>query len=104
MINSPTHKNIYLLRDPDTLKVKYIGNTRYSLKERLKAHISETTSKTITNACKNVWIIRLLKAGKKPIIELIEEVEIHRASETERKWIKHYETNGDYLYNIIIQI
>lgn len=68
----PVH--IYVLIDPITLKVRYIGRTRSSLKKRLCEHISKTklhkkTNKKLTH--KENWILKLLKFNSKPYIKKV---------------------------------
>jgi len=62
---------IYVLIDPISLKVRYIGRTRSSLKTRLCQHISKTKShvkKRIKLTHKENWINKILKYNLKPII------------------------------------
>lgn len=77
---------IYLLKHPDTQEVKYVGKTVQPLKYRLAGHISR--SRKYRTAYINCWIYNLLQQGKKPIIELIEEVE--NWEEREQYWIQYY--------------
>lgn len=77
---------IYKLIDPETLEVRYVGKTVQPLKKRLSGHI--TKSKNSRTAHVNCWIYSLLLKGKKPIIELIEEVENWK--EREQYWIAYF--------------
>lgn len=72
---------IYTLADPKTLEIKYIGKTIKTLNRRLSTHLQD--SKKYNHKCAN-WIKSL---KYKPIIELIEEVDISIANNTEIYWI-----------------
>ncbi len=60
--------NIYVLKDPRTLEIRYVGMTFNSLKVRLKAHCFEKGK-----SHKLSWIKSLKNLELKPIIESIEE-------------------------------
>lgn len=81
---------IYTLKHPDTNEIRYVGKTIQQLKYRLATHISR--SKKYRYAYVNCWIYSLLQEGKKPIIELIEEVENNQWEEKEIYWIQYYST------------
>lgn len=59
--------NIYVLIDPTTSKIRYIGRTTNSLNTRLVGHISKSK---IGKTHKDFWIQKLLKSGHIPIIKL----------------------------------
>ena len=81
---------IYTLKHPDTNEIRYVGKTIQQLKYRLATHISR--SKKYRYAYVNCWIYSLLQEGKKPIIELIEEVENNQWEEKKIYWIQYYST------------
>lgn len=62
---------IYVLIDPNTLQVRYIGITCQSLKDRLGNHIHDARYRESDNYHKARWIQSLLSENKKPIIRLI---------------------------------
>lgn len=62
---------IYVLVEPVSLKVRYIGVTHKSLKDRLSAHINEARYTPHYNWHKARWINSLLKMNCKPIIRQI---------------------------------
>lgn len=66
--------NIYALVDPLTLKIRYIGRTKCSLKKRLAEHISKAKSLRDKTHKEN-WINSLLKINSKPYIRLLTVVE-----------------------------
>lgn len=64
---------IYVLVDPITLKVRYIGRTRSTLKKRLGEHISKAKHDyNKTHKCN--WIKSLLRINSKPYIRKIAEI------------------------------
>jgi len=80
---------IYSLIDPINNNIRYIGKTITPLNERLKVHINQS-KKAIKPTHKEAWIKSLILKGERPIIKLIEEVEIEKWVEREIYWIKHY--------------
>lgn len=63
---------IYVLIDPISNKIRYIGRTRNSLRTRLAGHISKSKRKQTYKDC---WINSLIENGLKPIIKLFKIVE-----------------------------
>ena len=87
--------HIYTLSDPITDEVRYIGQTKKSLDERLRNHLK---SKGKTH--RHNWINSLIKKGVKPKIELIETVDRDKVSETEIFWISMFKSWGFKLCNL----
>lgn len=91
---------IYLLRDPITLLIRYIGQTKLELEERLYHHWRDRIQKKNENNHKANWVNRLWEDYKvKPIIELIEEVTDEDLNSKERYWIDYYLNLGFDLTN-----
>lgn len=65
---------IYVLIDPITLKVRYIGRTTVPLKQRLSVHISKAKLYNL-NYRKDNWLRKLAKSNCKPFIRKLTEVE-----------------------------
>lgn len=59
---------IYVLVDPNDIKIRYIGITCQSLKDRLSNHIQEAKFHPESNWHKANWIRKLLSKNQKPII------------------------------------
>jgi hypothetical protein len=87
---------IYILIDPLTNDVKYVGKT-INIAKRLNRHISE--SKKTTKSHKKAWIKSLLKRGLEPIIEVIDEVLEEDWKFWESYWIEQFKCWGFNLTN-----
>lgn len=86
---------IYVLKDPRTGEVRYVGKTNQSLAMRLSKHLSSKDKSYRTS-----WIQSLLKEGVKPTIALIQEVPCYENYEIwEVFWIKLYRDLGCKLVN-----
>lgn len=88
---------IYSLSDPNTLEIRYIGKAN-DLKYRFWAHLHEAKN-DLRNQHKCNWIKKLLKEGKKPIIDVIEEVSFENWEECEKFWITQIKAWGFNLLN-----
>jgi len=62
---------IYVLIDPITLKVRYIGRTTSELKKRLREHLSKARKNRDKNTHLGNWIRKLLRMNSKPFIRKI---------------------------------
>lgn len=91
---------IYVLKDPRTYAVRYVGMT-IDLQRRYIAHLSNPTCET-----KYAWIRILTDMGLKPIMEVVERVEEgeHYARIREKYWIQHYIGQGATLLNTQLTI
>ena len=81
---------IYKLIDPITHEVRYVGKTEKSLKHRLSMHVT-TSIKNKNKTHKEAWITKLYSLGKRPTIEIIEEVPFEIWEEKEIYWISQFE-------------
>lgn len=87
---------IYTLICPDTNLIKYVGKT-FNPKARFYRHVSyETRDKSK----KGIWIKSLIKNGKKPIIEIIDDCDEFNWQEKEIAYIKLYKSFGVKLLNM----
>ena len=80
---------IYVLKHPDTLEVRYVGKTVRSLSKRLGNHIANAKGNKHNKHLSN-WILSLLREGKKPIIETIEECTYDIWQDREMFWISQF--------------
>lgn len=76
---------IYILKDPVTMNIRYVGKTERTLARRLHNHCQCNH-----NPHKQRWIAKLKRLRLKPVIELIEECEDDKWVEREMYWINHY--------------
>lgn len=98
---------VYLLKDPNDLKVKYVGITRKSPTERLRIHIKDAKARLrreVYLSKKEKWLLGLALSGKKPIIEVVHhDITAEEAIEVERNLINKYgrESDGGTLKNVM---
>lgn len=79
---------IYVLRDPRTNVVRYVGKTK-NPSDRKKAHSSPSQVRG-QGIGKIEWTMELISLGLRPQFEIIEECEAGKWQERERFWIAHY--------------
>ncbi len=89
--------NIYVLKDPISLEIRYVGQTSRKLKSRLSAHLLD--AKKNKNYHNVNWIKSLIKDNLVPIIESIEECALDKLNEREIYWIAFYKNLGYNLTN-----
>jgi len=87
---------IYVLIDPRTNMVRYVGKTT-NIKKRLNKHINE--SKRSTKSHKKAWINGLLRLDLLPTIKVIDEVSIDEWQFWEMYWISQMKALGFRLTN-----
>ncbi|HEY7413949.1 MAG TPA: GIY-YIG nuclease family protein [Ktedonobacteraceae bacterium] len=87
---------IYILCDPDTDEVRYVGKTT-DLKTRLQRHLQASELRPETHRVH--WLRSLVAAGKKPVMKVIEEVTRETWAERECYWIEFYRAAGANLTN-----
>ena len=79
---------VYALCEPDTDEIRYIGATKQSPKDRLKAHIYGQTSKSVSE-----WISGLQNNDKLPDVKVLSEVSLSELAGEERRYVDtHWET------------
>jgi hypothetical protein len=85
---------IYALKDPDTDEIRYIGRSK-NIGSRYRGHIAGCKTSALPSG---VWIAELLKNGKKPALELLQE---HcNPIQVEEQWISWGRKQGFNLLNI----
>jgi hypothetical protein len=96
MLKKRLIKNIYIyvLKDPESNEVRYIGKTKRTLKYRLQRHLTDTDKNHKVN-----WIQSLKNKNLIPLIESIEVVTDSTWAEREVFWIEHYNSLGCNLTN-----
>lgn len=102
MSKTPNNVNvntyIYVLKDPETGTIRYIGKTVKDPKRRVKEHIYAVKKETKRNHRLN-WIQSLLNKNLEPMIETIEICSWIESQEREKYWIKYYKDLGFNLVN-----
>lgn len=86
--------SIYQLVDPETHRIRYVGQTIKSLKERLRVHCSQKGSRHVI-----CWIKSLRAKGLEPIIQEIVRVPEEQADTVEKILIAFYRSVGHPLTN-----
>ena len=87
--------NIYVLIDPRTDKVRYVGKAN-NVPQRYKAHLNRARKHQIHKAN---WIKQLRILGLKPIVEVIDVVPINEWTYWETYWIAQMKAWGFDLLN-----
>jgi hypothetical protein len=87
--------NIYVLVDPQTNLVRYVGKAN-NVPQRYKAHLNIARKHQIH---KLNWVNSLKNKGLKPIIEIIDVVPINEWVFWETYWISQFKTWGFDLIN-----
>lgn len=87
---------IYSLADPDTGAIRYIGKAG-NVKRRLQRHLRE--SKKDTRSPKKAWVKSLLCAGKRPVLEPLDNVPANEWEFWEQYWISQCKAWGYSLTN-----
>jgi len=82
---------IYSLRDPRDSKIKYIGQTRFSINKRYKEHLRNCKYYTTKNHNVYRWINELVNLDLNPIIDIVEKIDITLLDEREKYWISYYD-------------
>lgn len=89
--------SIYVLKDPSTSEVRYVGQTRDPL-SRLKSHCFGDDK----NIQKDAWVDELKLNGQTPVMEVVDTVTVETANDSEKKWIARFINSGASLLNVSI--
>lgn len=97
----PTGKcYIYVLVDPISGDIRYVGKTKCSLSSRLYYHKRTILPVSkVRHYCRN-WIKSLASVGSSPVIRAVQVVNAHEWEDAERTWISNLKKNGADLTNI----
>lgn len=73
----------YVLADPDTGEIRYVGRTSVTLESRMKGHLRERTKFSDRECNIGAWVGRLAADGKKPFPIMVAaydcEWEVHKS-------------------------
>jgi hypothetical protein len=86
--------SIYVLKDPRTNEIRYVGKTKRSLKIRLSEHLQQKAKDHHSR-----WINSLLKQNLQPLIEEVEKCSNSNWEEREKFWIQYYKNLNFNLTN-----
>lgn len=91
--------SFYILKDPITDRIRYVGITKKNIEKRFREHISQAKYYKIQSH-KNFWIQKLLSQELLPKIELIEErvCSYSEAYKIEEAYIRSFTLQG---YNLV---
>ncbi len=98
---SPFKVFIYILSDPITDEVRYVGKTLY-LRKRYMEHLGHAR-RNKRKSHKNSWIRGLILKGLEPRMKVVQEViscDEVVWQEAERRWIEFYQAAGCVLTNL----
>lgn len=85
---------VYVLVDPRTGDLRYVGWTTRTLHQRLMSHLRDKDDNNRTR-----WIQALLKRGTRPVIRLVQQVLVADGPVAERYWISFFRADGCVLVN-----
>jgi predicted GIY-YIG superfamily endonuclease len=92
---TPNKTYIYVLCDPDSLLVRYVGKSD-NPKKRFSGHIKDKY-----DSYKTRWIKSLKLQNKLPVLKIIEKINYESWKEAEKKWISFYRIiSGKKLTNV----
>lgn len=86
---------IYVLCDPDTNEVRYVGKTDNPYR-RFHVHLADCDS---GNSYVKRWVRSLKRQGKRPVMTTIEFCDHASWADRERYWIAQYRSDGARLTN-----
>lgn len=86
--------SVYILRDPRTNEIKYVGVTNGCTRHRLAQHIYDRC-----RTRRGRWVAELFALELRPIMEVVECVPTAQRDEAEKRWIKRYRAQGIDLLN-----
>jgi hypothetical protein len=91
--------DVYLIRDPDTKEVVYVGRS-FQIGERVKNHIWNARSKTGRKGPLQIWILNLLSIGKRPEFIIAQSnIPWELGAIWEKVWMLTYYFRGAKLLN-----
>ncbi len=90
---------VYGLHDPRTDALRYIGQTKSSVRQRLAGHLCDARRRGHTHIAR--WLAALGRLGLRPVVRVLERCSSADAvCDLERKWIEVARNRGDDLTNV----
>lgn len=96
--NELAETRIYVLKDPDSLEIRYVGKTVSSLLSRLGGHIADAKRQKVNNHRTN-WIRKIISNNKLPIIEEVDKCPWNESQGLETYYISYFRNKGCDLLN-----
>ena len=90
---------IYVLLDPDTEEIRYVGKTWSKITVRLNSHCCISESKEKLNYRSLNWIKSLKSKNKKPLCKIIDVVNRCDWENSEKYYISYFKNNNFNLTN-----
>lgn len=87
---------IYVLLDPLTGEIRYVGFTSRTLKARLKQHLAKKKGKY---SHRIAWVKYLVRRGLQPVMQQLQEVPDSEWRAAERYWVSYFRSIGCPLTN-----
>lgn len=92
--------SIYVLINPITDKLFYVGKTEQKIEKRLAAHLCDHANPKGSRSPKNRAIIEILTQNKLPVVKEVDSVYgLSNALELEKFWIKKLYKDGHPITN-----
>ena len=91
---------IYVLIEHGTHEIRYVGQTTVSLERRLYLHCFVGPNGVTRTDHRTMWIMKQLRMGTPPQIQLVQELAYEALDEAERYWIREFRAQGCSLTNI----
>jgi hypothetical protein len=93
---TPVTTFIYVLIDPETNEIRYVGKSD-NPRKRLDGHVYSNKD---SNRHKLNWVRKLARNKLKPVMQVIEETPYELWKERECYWIAYYRAQGCILLNV----
>lgn len=91
--------SVYVLTDPRTHDVRYVGVTKRTLSRRLRGHVTEARNSSSKVSHRLNWIRQLKRLGQEPVISHLQDVNDDAWQDAERYWISYFKSVGCDLVN-----
>lgn len=90
---------VYALCEPETMEIRYVGQTSIALGDRLRAHLFQATHDEMRTNYNYRWIRKVLARGLEPVLQVLEIVPVVELDRAEIGWITTLRELGCRLTN-----
>lgn len=91
---------IYVLKDPLTFEIRYVGQTKNTLDKRLYKHCFMGHKAPYSTTHRIMWVNQMIRRGTTPIIEPVQVLPLTDLDAAERYWITYFRAIGCDLTNV----